>query len=340
VDRSAPINNLALCAGVGGLELGLDLGTGGAVRTVCYVEREAHAAAVLARRMEEKALAPAPVWSDLRTFDGRPWRGIVDCISGGYPCQPFSHAGRRLGSDDPRHLWPSIARIIAEVEPGLVFFENVAGHLSLGFADVRRELEGLGFGVTAGLFTAAEVGAPHKRQRLFILGIRAGGGCGEQRQAARAGRERHADGGNGGLVNVLNADGPRCTQGGRIKHHNQRRELGSGCENLADAGGERPQGLGGDGPAAGATGRSHGALAASAGRIPLFPPGPGDIDGWRRVLEHRPDLAPAVEPRVRRVADGLAGRLDRLRACGNGVVPLEAAYAFVTLWACLREESQ
>ena len=98
-------NVLSVCSGTGGLDLGLRLAVPCA-RTVCYLEREAYAAAVLAARMEEEALDAAPIWTDLRTFDGKPWRGVVDCVLGGYPCQPFSFAGKRAGENDERHLWP------------------------------------------------------------------------------------------------------------------------------------------------------------------------------------------------------------------------------------------
>lgn len=161
-------NVLSLCTGTGGLDLGIRMAVP-AARTVCCVEREAFCVEVLATRMEEQALDDAPVWSDLKTFDGKPWRGVVDLVTGGYPCQPFSLAGARKGADDPRHLWPDVKRIVEEVAPQLCFFENVAGHLSLGFEDVVRDLEEMGYRVAAGLFTAEEVGAPHRRERLFIL---------------------------------------------------------------------------------------------------------------------------------------------------------------------------
>ena len=92
-------------------------------RTVGHVERETYAAAILVARMEDAALDPAPVWDDVATFDGRPWRGAVDIVTAGYPCQPFSVAGKRRGADDPRHLWPHVARIVGEVEPPFVFLE-------------------------------------------------------------------------------------------------------------------------------------------------------------------------------------------------------------------------
>src|SRR5690606_19161558 len=103
---------------------------------------------------------------------GRPWRGAVDIVTAGYPCQPFSVAGKRRGADDPRHLWPHVARIIGEIKPPFVFLENVAHHLRLGFPEVAAGLVGMGYRLAAGLFTAAEVGAPHRRERLFILAIR------------------------------------------------------------------------------------------------------------------------------------------------------------------------
>jgi DNA (cytosine-5)-methyltransferase 1 len=166
---------LSLCAGAGGLDLGLHIAVPG-YRTVGYVEREAYAAATLVARMENAALDSAPVWDDVATFDGRPWRGLVDIIHGGYPCQPFSIAGRKLGDKDPRHLWPHIARIVREVEPAVCFFENVGGHLRLGFEQVHDDLRSMGYRVKAGLFTAEEIGAPHKRERLFILAYRDGDG--------------------------------------------------------------------------------------------------------------------------------------------------------------------
>lgn len=161
------LRSLSLCAGVGGIDLGLE--RLGAARTVCYVEREAFPAACLVAAMQEGRLAQAPIWSDLRTFDARAWRGSVDLVVGGYPCQPFSAAGRRLGAADPRHLWPEVLRIYRESGARYLFCENVAGHLSLGFADVLADLAEVGADVEWGLFRASDVGAPHRRERLFFL---------------------------------------------------------------------------------------------------------------------------------------------------------------------------
>src|SRR3990167_731675 len=170
------IHGLALCAGVGGLELGVRLALGRRHRVVGYVERDAYAASLLATRMADGALDPAPIWDDLVTFDGRRWRGAVDLISAGFPCPSVSVAGLRRGADDERWLWDDVARIIGEVEPAWVYLENVSGILSADgpvrdrtVADVLRGLADLGYDAEWTVLSAAEVGAPHLRQRWFCL---------------------------------------------------------------------------------------------------------------------------------------------------------------------------
>jgi DNA (cytosine-5)-methyltransferase 1 len=164
------MNGLSLCSGIGGIDLGLALAIP-SYRTVCHVEIQRTCQDLLLARMADGLLDHAPIWGDLKQFDGRPWRGLVDVVHGGYPCQPFSFVGKRLGKADPRqrYLWPHIRRIVSECEPEWCFFENVAGHLSLEGPDVVRDLVDMGYQVAAGIFTAAEVGAPHPRERFYIL---------------------------------------------------------------------------------------------------------------------------------------------------------------------------
>jgi DNA (cytosine-5)-methyltransferase 1 len=170
-------------------ELALFLGGGGGVlasrllgwRTVCAVEVDPYRREVVLRRQEEGYLEPFPIWDDARTFDGRPWRGAVDVVSGGFPCQPFSFAGRRAGADDARNLWPDTIRIIREVEPGVAFLENVPGLLSpvqdketgetlpSYFGTILGDLAESGYDVRWRLLSAAELGAPHLRFRLWIM---------------------------------------------------------------------------------------------------------------------------------------------------------------------------
>ena len=157
---------LCLCDGYGGFELGL---REHGIRTVARVEQDSYAAAVLVERMETARLDKAPVWDDLTTFDGSAWRGRVDLITAGFPCQPFSAAGQRKGVDDDRWLWPAIGRIIRDVGPSLVFLENVPGLVQHGLPHVLADLADLGFDAEWGLFSAADVGAPHRRQRFWLL---------------------------------------------------------------------------------------------------------------------------------------------------------------------------
>jgi site-specific DNA-cytosine methylase len=126
--------------------------------------------------MEAGLMDAAPVWTDLKTFPWESFRDRVDILTGGYPCQPFSAAGKRAGKDDPRHLWPWIADGIAAMRPKLCFFENVEGHISLGLSSVISDLEEMGYKVSWGIFSAAECGAVHQRKRVWVMAHRKGEG--------------------------------------------------------------------------------------------------------------------------------------------------------------------
>jgi len=163
-----PRNVISFCSGYAGIERGLEL-TGIELRTLAFVEIEAFAAANLVAKMETGALVPAPVWSNLKTFPAHLFRDRVDILTAGYPCQPFSNAGKRAGKDDPRHLWPYIKEHIQAMRPVRCFFENVEGHITLGLREVIEDLEELGYKTAWGIFSASEVGAPHQRKRVYIL---------------------------------------------------------------------------------------------------------------------------------------------------------------------------
>jgi len=171
MDTTKPVTHVSLCAGYGGIDLGLKRAIPN-LRTIAFSEIEAFACANLVAKMEAGCLDAAPIWTDVKTFPWEEFRGKVDILSGGYPCQPFSAAGKRLGKDDPRHLWPWIADGIRVCQPAVCFFENVEGHISLGLREVIGELEEIGYRATWGVFSAAEVGAPHQRKRVFILAHR------------------------------------------------------------------------------------------------------------------------------------------------------------------------
>ena len=164
---------LSLCSGgLLGLERGLERCVG-EIRPIAYVEIEAFIDENIIQLMEKGLLVPAPVFTDVKAFAkyAHHFYNKVHCITAGYPCQPFSNAGERKGDSDPRHLFPYILRIIEAIRPVCGLFENVSGHLSLGFDEVYRSLRKVGYTVEGGIFTAAEVGAPHERERLFILAM-------------------------------------------------------------------------------------------------------------------------------------------------------------------------
>tara|TARA_R100001463_G_scaffold128348_1_gene186807 strand:+ start:441 stop:1796 length:1356 start_codon:yes stop_codon:yes gene_type:complete len=186
VDNTKELTHISLCAGYGGIDLGLSR-TLGSIRTVCFVEIESFAIKNLVSKIEKGLLSTAPIFTDLKKFPWRLFNGKVDLLSGGFPCQPFSVAGRKQGDQDPRHLWPYITKGIEQLgRPPIVFFENVSGIISSKLKGndwtdregtsvllhVLRELERLGYKTTAGIFSATEVGAPHQRKRVFILGVR------------------------------------------------------------------------------------------------------------------------------------------------------------------------
>lgn len=152
------------------LERGLERAIGN-IAVAAYVEIEAFAIYNLVCAMEKGVVAPTPVWTDVKTFPAHNFRGKVHGFIGGYPCQPFSAAGSQEGEEDPRHLWPYLAKHIAAIKPVWCFFENVANHLNIGFETVHRELSAMGYYVEGGVHSAEEVGATHQRKRMFILAV-------------------------------------------------------------------------------------------------------------------------------------------------------------------------
>jgi len=151
---------VSLFAGIGGIDLGLERA---GMTCVGQVEWESFPQAVL-----QKHWPDVPKIEDVRDFAGHEF-GEFDLLAGGYPCQPFSVAGSRKGKDDIRHLWPEVHRIIRNVRPRVVLLENVTGHLSLGFSDVLGDLASCGYDAEWDCIPAAAVGAPHRRDRVFIV---------------------------------------------------------------------------------------------------------------------------------------------------------------------------
>jgi site-specific DNA-cytosine methylase len=199
-------NIISFCTGYGGIELGLRR-AGVDVRTVVNVEIEAFCCANLEAKIEEGLMDDAPIYTDLKTFPAEIFRGKIHGLIGGYPCQPFSSAGKRKGEKDPRHLWPYIRSHVRAVRPLWCFFENVRGHTTMGLWRVLSDLEEDGYRTEWGLYSAEETGAPHQRIRCFILAHTAsreprqsqarnggqdiGGGSEDTRWPARPGEEQY-----------------------------------------------------------------------------------------------------------------------------------------------------
>ena len=165
--KEGEMNELALFAGAGGGILGGKLL---GWRTVCAVEWEPYPASVLVARQNDGLFPPFPIWDDVQTFDGKPWRGIVDVISGGFPCQDISAAGKGAGIDGDRSgMWREMARIIREVRPRYAFVENSPMLTSRGLGTVLGDLASMGFDARWGVLGAADVGANHQRDRIWIV---------------------------------------------------------------------------------------------------------------------------------------------------------------------------
>lgn len=342
------MNVLELFAGIGGISLGFEWS---GVDVVGQVELDPFARRVLARHWPG-----VPRHDDVRT--ALDWwhsetRPVVDIVAGGYPCQPESTAGRRRGTEDARWLWPEFACIVDSLRPTYVLGENVIGHRTRGLRFVLADLAELGYAARAGIISAAEVGAPHIRKRIFVLAKRA-----DAVPDADSGARRHEP----GRHDAAGRQGPA-----EPGHH-------GGPEPLADAawsgpwrasldGDQRPavagRALADADRAAGRPQAGHAVFGARAGSLGLGAAQPGrrgpttgnlpHTDGQglgaRRRYgrddgaasaqdEHWADpVGPlwwATEPDVDRVAYGVPARVDRLRTLGNAVVP-RVAYAMVQL---------
>lgn len=183
------MNELHLFAGAGGGILASQL-LGD--RCVCAVEWEPYAQAVLVARQNDGTFPPFPIWNDVQTFDGKPWRGIVDIVAGGFPCQDISAAGAGAGIDGERSgMWGQMARIIGEVRPRFVRVENSPMLTSRGLGRVLGDLAEMGFDAEWGVVSAADTGAPHLRERIWIMGN--SNGIDGQKSSRQPAKERNSN---------------------------------------------------------------------------------------------------------------------------------------------------
>lgn len=337
---------LSLCSGYGGLDLAAEEVFGAETCWVADIDRDA--CSVLAERFPH-----APNLGDFTAID---WAGFghVDVLTAGYPCQPFSTAGQRKGSDDDRHIWPEVLRAVRTLRPGTVVLENVAGHLSLGFGRVLGDLAEAGFDAEWVCLRAADVGAPHGRARLFVVATNTdrepagrhsrADARSESEDAGRAEDHRHrpADGGrtapDAGSERRI---GRSCVVGGG-RHQALRgeasRDLSNQAERIApDADGDRCEGL------TKPDGQLIGPFGDDAHRRCLadhwgsYAPA---VERWERILG-RPAPAPLAANTKQlnaRFVEWMMGLPEgwvtdivpnrrALHTLGNGVVPQQAAAA-------------
>jgi DNA (cytosine-5)-methyltransferase 1 len=278
------MNELALFAGAGGGILGGKLL---GWRTVCAVEWEKYPACVLAARQNDGILSPFPIWDDVQTFDGKPWRGIVDVVSGGFPCQDISAAGKGVGIDGERSgMWKEMARIISEIRPRFAFVENSPMLTSRGLGTVLGNLSEMGYDAEWGVISAADIGANHLRERIWIVA--------KQRDVANSQSARTSK----------NQRGLRQRSKGASRGQTTNKEMAhSRCElwnerDTANLDSNKTKWA------------TSTILNQSSGK------GYGEKQWWE------------IEPNVGRVANGVASGVDRLKAIGNGQVPLCAATAW------------
>ncbi len=283
---------ISLCSGYDGIGRGLERVIPN-LRTIAHCEIEAYAIANLIAKMEEGQLDACPVFTDLKQFPFRELRGKTTILSAGFPCQPFSSAGKRQATEDPRHLWPWIANGVSAMRPRYCFFENVPGIISAKTADgesvlkyVLRDLEQRGYRCTWGIFSAEEVGAPHQRKRVFILGYSER--AGQSRSIMGQGKEQLRGAGAWDGKELAN---PTSRQPRQSQARNGGQDTSGGSEDTQ------------------------------------WPARPGEEQyEWEepRVTEAQSQLGGATH--------GTQHRVDRLRLLGNGVVPQTAELAWKTLW--------
>ena len=310
-----PIRSLDLYAGVGG---GLLSGTILGWETICAVEIDDYCQQVLSQRQKDGILPWFPIYDDIKEFDGTSWRGLVDVVTGGFPCPPWSCAGKRKGELDERNLWPDTIRVIREVRPRYCLLENVPGLASTGyFRRILGDLAEEGYDIAWDIISARDVGAPHLRKRLWIVADARGVG---QREQNKNGNSVSEEGGawkilGSGSVGVGQADSNserQLQQGGGITDFRQRIGNRSAPKGVgqADPDSEGLQGYGG--------------FDSERECACQWAP-------WACSRSHEDERL--ARSSIRRISTGVSNRLDRLKGLGNAQVPLCAAYAFLKLVA-------
>jgi DNA (cytosine-5)-methyltransferase 1 len=307
----------SFCSGIGGLDLAVESVFGGSLQWVAEIDKDA--SKVLAERFVVPNIGSVVMQSTETHLWSTSWDDVapIDILTAGYPCQPFSLAGKRQGANDGRHLWPAIADAIRTLRPRIVCLENVRGHLSLGFDAVLSDLAALGFDAEWAIVPASAVGAPHRRERLYIL---ATAHADSMASASRfpLGRQSEPMGRQGEVAGTV---GLHCPLAADAMRSGSQGVFGSSGKTLVNDARPSPVDWGKYAPA---------------------------IHRWERTIG-RPAPEPLLNGRLNaRLTEWMMGfpdgwctdlvsNRDALRLCGNAVVPQAAAAAFGAL--AVRSES-
>ena len=298
---------LDLFSGIGGFSLGLEWA---GMSTVAMCEKDPYCRKILAKHWPDLT-----IHEDIRNLDGKKYRNSIDLVAGGFPCQPFSVAGKRKGSDDDRHLWPEMRRVIQEAKPRWVIGENVFGFINMALDDVQADLEREHYEVRKFVLPAVAVDARHRRDRIILIAYSNSPAVWNLPERQAQGRDNLQAGrqaitpDNGPSQSMANSYGKGLEIGQDLRE-NHEQELSpserSGSERREDVA------------------NSHGTRseAGLSGQEPWQEGNSGELDhqghqqSWREEGREWP-----AEPCVGRVADGVPNRVDRIKGLGNAVVP-------------------
>jgi DNA (cytosine-5)-methyltransferase 1 len=308
---------LSLFSGIGGIDLAAQWA---GFETVCFVEKDAFCQKVLSKHWPD-----TPIHDDVTKFDGTKYSGIT-LLAGGFPCQPFSTAGKRQGDKDDRHLWPEMFRVIKEARPAWVLGENVAGLVRLALDDLLSDLESEGYSTQAFVIPACAANALHRRDRVWIVAYSE---CvaGDKRRESSMQRRRTGETKQVGLGGFIDADSDSQRQSqSEGREQDQRRRVGDICEVASNATHARSEGGYAELAASARYGQTDKPLPcgkndsdATSERLPNW--AGGTLGQPFPLTEFERSGGREIERNFRGMAYGVSRRVDRLRALGNAVVP-------------------
>ena len=303
------LKHLDLFSGIGGFSLGLE--SAGLVETVAFCDFDKYCQQIL-----KKNFPGVPIYGDVKelNYDKLKADGIdtIDIITGGYPCQPFSVAGRKKGEEDPRHVWPEMFRLVQELRPTWVIGENVGGHIKLGLDTVLENLESEGYSARTFSISASSIGANHKRERVWIIANLADsqrlGRTEGTKKSEELTREESSDQFDNRSEGRIESEPSQVMADSNTGHGEQQNQEVCSRGNASNSSSEDVANSEGSNRNEHEINREHGKASSQE----IFGNGSSisGVSAWW-----------SVEPDVGRVAHGVPNRVDRLKCLGNSVVP-------------------